>query len=183
MPNQKLTLALRAFLLVGALAVPGTAFAQSGETMAEPFIGFSIGYHDLGITDVDEDIVDDGGAIAGLVAGVDFPVQENMFVGFEFNMNGGSDAINNEYGASLRIGTRTRGGSKIYLRGGYQEVDVDVDEVFNADGSLVEVSAIGEDYLLGVGADLRAGPGNLRLNVDTIAFDTVRVTTGYVFSF
>jgi opacity protein-like surface antigen len=42
---------------------------------------------------------------------------------------------------------------------------------------------IGGDLIVGAGIDIPLAGGKLRFNVDTVSFDTVRGTTGFVFSF
>lgn len=168
-------------LLAAAIAVPSAAQAQDNQ--AEPFVGLSAGYHDLGVDDDTFDI-DDTGAIFGVVAGVDFPVSETFFIGFEGNYHIGTDAIDNEYGVAARVGLRTGNNSKVYLRGGYQEVDLDLEAILDTElpGGLDDSDG---DYLLGVGGEFGLGGRNaaIRLGVDTISFDSLRATAGVVFSF
>lgn len=167
-------------ILAAAIAVPSSAQAQDAK--AEPFVGLSAGYHDLGVDDEGLDI-DDTGAIFGVVAGVDFPVSETFFVGFEGNYHIGTDAIDNEYGVAARLGLRTSENSKIYLRGGYQEVDVDLSRFVTP--AVVGLDDTDGDYLVGVGGEFGLGGRNaaIRVGVDTISFDSVRATAGVVFSF
>ena len=174
--------AVPALTLAAFLFSPSVALAQSSEPRAEPFFGVTAGLHDIGLTDVDEDVIDDGGAIFGFVAGIDFALVDGLFVGVEGNFNAGTDAINSEYGASVRLGAKTASGSKFYLRGGFQEVDFDIDELLNLVG-VEGISSTDDDFLVGAGAEFPLGPGSVRLNFDTIAFDTVRVTSGYIFTF
>lgn len=161
------------------------AFAQDGGAKAEPFVGLSAGYHDLG-ADGDElglDI-DDTGAIFGIVAGVDFPLTETFFIGAEGNYHLGTDAIDNEYGVAARLGLRVGENSKVYLRGGYQEVDFDLEAI--VDGELPDGLPDSDgDYIVGAGAEFGIGGGRtaVRIGLDTIAFDTVRATAGVVFGF
>ncbi|QIG53041.1 outer membrane beta-barrel protein [Altererythrobacter sp. BO-6] len=165
-----------------ALVIPTAASAQDGGT-AEPFVGLSAGYHDLGVDDDTFD-VDDSGAIFGVVAGVDFPVTEKLFVGAEANYHFGTDAIDNEYGIAARLGIRTSENSKIYLRGGYQEVDLDLEAILDAE--LPEGLPDSEgDYIVGVGGEFGLGGRNaaVRVGVDTISFDSLRATAGVVFNF
>lgn len=173
-----------AAIAVAVATVPSAAFAQE----AEPFVGVSAGYHDLGVTDGDVVgiEVDDASPIFGVVAGVDFPLSERIFAGVEGNFHFGTDVIDTEYGASLRLGIMASSGSKFYVRGGYQEVDIDPSEVVDVDvGDDVfdGIDTSTGDYLVGAGADIPIGPGALRLNVDTIAFDSFRATTGFVITF
>lgn len=163
-------------------AIPATAQAQ-----AEPFVGVSGGYHDLGVEGEVEDAfpgvdINDGSAIFGVYAGVDFPISENLFAGFEGNYHLGTGAIDSEYGASLRVGITDQGGAKYYLRGGYQEVDLDFNEVIDLDvppGTYAGLDDTDGDYLVGAGVEFPiSGKAMLRVNVDTIAFDSARATAG-----
>ena len=173
-----------------ALATPGIASAQS-LNQAESFVGLSGGYHEF---DIDEDLGDDfdidtGSPIIGIVGGVDVPVAEGVFAGVEANFHLGTDVIDSEYGASVRLGLNGPNGSKYYLRGGYQEVDFDFGEIVDIDIDLDDFEEFDDfdtsegDYLFGVGGDFRIGSGALRVNADTISFDSLRVTTGYVLTF
>ena len=168
-------------VFVATLAVPCVAHAQDAN--AETFVGLSAGYHDLGVDDDSFDI-DDTGAIFGVVAGVDFPVSENFFIGVEGNYHFGTDAIDNEYGVAARFGVRTGEGSKIYARAGFQEVDLDLEAILDTELPDGLEDSDG-DYLLGIGGEFGLGGRNaaLRLGVDTIAFDSLRATAGVVFNF
>lgn len=166
-----------AALAVIAIATPSTAFAQSSDTDVEPFIGASVGYHDIGTV-----IPDDDGIIYGVVAGVDVPVTDVVFVGAEANFHLGDNAIDSEYGVAARLGLRVGDNSKLYVRGGYQEVDFDLGNFGVATPPGFDTTE--GDYLVGAGAEIGlGGPLKLRANVDTIAFDSVRVTGGVLFSF
>jgi hypothetical protein len=111
-----------------------------------------------------------------------------MFAGVEGNFHLGSGPIETEYGVSGRLGFKTKGGSKIYARGGYQWVDLDLgnltglDEDF-LDENNIDVKDVGGDYLVGVGVEVPVSSVVLRANVDTIAFDTLRGTVGVAIKF
>lgn len=182
----------------GAFALPAAAHAQSNDTTKpDVTIGASVGIHDLGIDlgDLDADDgefdqlnIDDSGEIYGGFAAVDFPLGESLFAGVEGNAHFGSGPIEAEYGASARLGFRTEGGTKIYARGGYQWVDLDIENLTGVsedflDDNNIEVSDVGGDYLVGVGLEVPVSSVVLRANVDTIAFDTLRGTVGVGFKF
>lgn len=170
--------------VAACFALPAAASAQ--EAGAEPYIGISAGVHDLGVDEDDLGVeVDDSSPIFGVVAGVDFPVGSSAFAGIEGNFHLGTNAIDSEYGASVRVGFAADGGAKYYVRGGYQWVDIDLEEVFDEDfgGALDGLDSTEGDYLVGIGADFPVGNGALRANLDTISFDSVRGTVGYVFKF
>ncbi len=185
---KKLTLTTLA--AVAALTVPSAAFAQDAG-QPEVTVGANVGYHDLGIEGI-EDIAgpdaSDGGAIFGGFVAVDFPVSQNFFVGVEGNANIGTDAIDADYGASARLGYRAENGTKVYLRGGYQWVDVDAAALAGVDGDLFDEDDLGidttvGDYLVGAGVEVPVGQVSIRGNVDTISFDTLRLTAGVGFRF
>lgn len=175
-----------------AFALPAAAHAQVADG-AEITVGASGGYHDLEVrsdaaTRAQLDIDDDALIYGGFVA-VDFPMGENAFVGIEGNGHFGNGAVDKEYGASARLGFRTDEGSKFYVRGGYQWVDIDVsnivgtdlDDVFGDDEFDFDTTA--GDYMVGVGAEASLGNFVLRGNLDTIAFDTLRATAGVAVRF
>ena len=168
---------------VTAFALPSAVSAQD-VVPGEGFVGVSAGYHDLGVDtegletfDID---IDDGSPIVGVFAGYDLPVGIGTFIGVEGNYTYGFDAIDSEIGASARLGIRAPGGAKFYVRGGYQWVDLDLAEVVNVeDESLFDGLDDSEgDYLVGLGADFGLGNTLVRVNLDTIAFDSLRATAG-----
>lgn len=171
-----------AILAGAAFAIPAAAQAQ--DAAGEGFVAASAGIHSLNIEDDVEAIepgadIDDSGEIFGVVAGYDFPIGSSMFAGIEGNYHFGSGALDADYGASVRLGARLGGGSKLYVRGGYQVVDVDYNAIINDDS--VDFDGIDDtdgDYLVGVGVDVPLGGVFLRGNVDTISFDTLRATVG-----
>lgn len=174
---------------LGGLIAPAAASAQ--ETVAQPFVGVSVGYHDLSVEGEVEDAFDgfdisDSGPIIGVVAGVDVPVGSNFFVGAEANYHFGTDVIDSEYGIAARAGFVAEGGAKFFVRGGYQEIDIDPYKIVDVDvpdGTFDGLDTSDGDYLVGVGVEYPIGTGALRFNVDSVSFDTLRATTGYVFKF
>ncbi|WP_324827506.1 outer membrane beta-barrel protein [Qipengyuania zhejiangensis] len=178
-----------ACVAVSAIAFPAAAQAQSAAA-AQPFVGISAGYHDLGVDDSDATYagfaINDASPIVGVIAGVDFPVASNLFAGVEANYHIGTDAIDSEYGASLRLGFRAEGGAKYYIRGGYQEVDFDLYKIIEPEqpaGTFDGIDDSDGDYLVGAGVEFPIGKAALRVNLDTIGFDSLRATTGVAFSF
>ncbi|MEQ5786749.1 outer membrane beta-barrel protein [Erythrobacter sp. NFXS35] len=170
--------AITTIVAMGAMALPAAAHAQSNEA-PEVYVGASAGIHDLELG-----IPDDDGTIYGVVAGVDFPVGETFFVGAEGNYHFGSGAIDNEYGLAARAGVRVGDSAKLFVRGGYQEVDLDVGNLFGINPPAGFDTSDG-DYLVGAGVEFGLGdsPIRFRAGLDTIAFDTTRATVGVLFGF
>lgn len=178
---------LMAATAAAAIAIPTAAQAQQ----AEPFVGVSGGYHDLAVDGEVEDAfpgveINDGSVIFGGFAGVDVPVGTNVFIGAEANFHLGTDAVDSEYGASARLGFRDAGGAKYYLRGGYQEVNLDFPNIIEIPGVELDdddfagIDDTAGDYLVGAGAEFPIGESTfLRVNVDTIGFDSARATAGF----
>jgi len=183
------TTAIRAGVAIAMLAAPSLAFAQDRGNQPEITVGAQAGYHDLGVSDEVFDItgveVDDASPIFGGFIAADFPLSDTLFAGVEGNANFGTDAINAEYGAAGRLGIRAGNGTKFYVRGGYQWVDIDYAEILDVPDAAIPggLDSTFGDYLVGVGIDLPFGGVTLRGNVDTIAFDTVRATAGVGFRF
>ena len=119
-----------------------------------------------------------------LEAGVDVPVNDTLFVGVEGNYNIGTDAIDDEYGVAARLGIRPSDNTKLYVRGGYQEVDLDLEAILDAELPDGLEDSDG-DYLVGVGGEFGLPGSNIaiRAGVDTIAFDSLRATAGVVIGF
>lgn len=180
----------------GAIALPAAAQAQD-TTKPDITIGASVGMHDLGVDlgDLDADDgefddfnIDDSAEIYGGFVAADFPLGESLFAGVEGNFHFGSGPIESEYGAAARLGVKTEGGTKIYARGGYQWVDLDLEDLTGVsedflDENDIDVKDVGGDYLLGLGVEVPVSSVVLRANVDTIAFDTLRGTVGVGFKF
>lgn len=165
---------------MGAIALPAAAQAQSTtETGPEVYIGASAGIHDLG-----SGLPNDDGGIYGVVAGVDFPVGETFFVGAEGNYHIGDGAIDSEYGIAARAGVRVGERAKVFVRGGYQEVDFDLGNLLgvNPPAGLDDTDG---DYLVGAGLEFGLGdsPVSFRAGIDTIAFDSTRATVGVLYTF
>ena len=183
---KKITVALAG--AAACISLPAVAQDSAG---AEPFIGVSAGYHDLGVDgDVEPALagfdINDGSPIVGVFAGVDFPMGSDLFAGIEGNFHIGTDVIDSEYGASARFGFRANGGAKYYVRGGYQVVDLDPYKVVEPrapDGTFDGFDDSDSDYLVGAGVEFPIGRSALRINLDTISFDTLRATAGFAFRF
>jgi len=181
--------ALAAFAAAGALTIPVAAHAQAQDedTMKSPEItvGFTTGLHDLGLNRELRDATglraDDLARTVGGFAAVDYKLGSNLFTGIEGNMNvGAGSGINYEFGGSLRLGYRGKDGAKVYVRGGYQWVDINLANILGVPEAAVpgDLQGHASDYLVGAGVELPAGKLMLRGNLDTVGFDTVRGTLG-----
>lgn len=182
-----------------AALIASPALAQ--DSSPNVYAGVQAGYHHLDEIDFNEvgfaATTDIDSPVYGGFAGVTLPTEGNMVLGIEGNFLLGSDAIDQEYGVSGIIGTRVGANSRVYARGGYQWVDLDVEKIADeaADDlglsggeralfvEAVEAGVDGEDvgdgFLLGLGADFGIGDAAfVRANIDTVEFDTVKVTGG-----
>lgn len=161
-------------LAAAAMAAPAAA-----QTQADFYVGAQAGYHDLG----DNPFGDDDGAIFGTYVGVDVPVGEMVILGVEGNYNLGTGAIDSEYGIAGKLGVRVGQGAQIFARGGYQEVNFDLNNLVGGPvpGGVDDTEG---DYLVGAGAQFMVSPNvSLRAVLDTIAFDSVRATAGLALHF
>ena len=175
------TFTLSTLAVLGAVALPAAAQAQSTAATSGPelYVGASAGIHDLGIG-----LPNDDGKIYGVVAGVDVPLGETLFAGVEGNYHLGDGAIDNEYGVAARLGMRIGERSKVFVRGGYQEVEFDVRQLVGVNPPAGFDNSDG-DYLVGAGVEFGLGdsPVTFRAAIDTIAFDSTRATVGVLFGF
>ncbi|MFN3864383.1 MAG: outer membrane beta-barrel protein [Erythrobacter sp.] len=166
-------------MAMGAMALPAAAQAQSNQDpKVEAYVGASAGIHDLG-----SGLPNDDGGIYGIVAGVDAPVGKTFFVGAEGNYHIGDGRIDSEYGIAARAGVRVGDSGKIFVRGGYQEVDFDLSGLITP--PVVGFDDTDGDYLVGAGVEFGLGdsPVRLRAGLDTIAFDSTRATVGVLYAF
>lgn len=170
---KKIVLTLAA---TGAAMAATPAMAQDA-SQAEFYAGASAGYHDIG--DVAGIGVD--GAIFGGYVGVDVPVTEAIVIGLEGNYHFGTSDIDSEYGVVAKVGTYVGDNGQIFLRGGYQEVDFDLENIV---GVPVAGDSSDGDYLVGIGGQINTGRNiGIRAIVDTVGFDTVRATVGLQYNF
>lgn len=164
---------------MGAMALPAAAHAQSNEDpKVEAYVGASAGIHDLGTG-----FPDDDGGIYGIVAGVDVPVGKTFFVGAEGNYHIGDGRIDHEYGIAARAGVRVGETGKIFVRGGFQEVDLDLSDLITT--PVVGFDDNDGDYLVGAGVEFGLGdsPIRFRAGIDSISFDSTRATVGVLYAF
>ncbi|MGB7404924.1 MAG: outer membrane beta-barrel protein [Pacificimonas sp.] len=191
---------------IGGLVLALSATTAAAQTMgeAQPYIGVAGGWHQLEDFDGDDFGIDNdisiSGATYGAYAGVHVPLGETLVIGGEANFNFGTDDIDNEYGLTAHIGTRVGEGGLLFVRGGYQWVDLDAGNVAQdfADGFQFEDDARDDflagffdsvddtdgDFLVGVGGEFDVMENTaLRLTVDSVSFDTVRLGGGVSFRF
>lgn len=176
------------------LAAPSVVAAQE-VTTADAFVVASGGYHDLGLSGEAEELAEDAGLelndgsiIYGVAAGFDVPLGTSAFIGLEGNYHFGTDGIDADYGVSARAGVKMQSGTKLYVRGGYQWVNLDPAGLIDTDIDLPDDTFDGiddttGDYLVGAGIDMPVGNFLVRGNVDTISFDTLRLTVGVGFAY
>lgn len=174
-----------ALALTAAVLAAAPAAAQEAPQAARPYVGISGGYHDI----FDNPFGKDGGAIGGVVAGVDFALAPEQatgpVIGVEGNFHIGTGVVDTEYGAAGRVGYRFASGGLAYVRAGYQWVNIDVNSV---SGGILDESDVDDtdgDYLVGVGGEFGAAGGRtrFRVGVDTLGFDTLRPNAAVIFSF
>lgn len=179
-----------------ALSSAGVAHAEDNALEVQPYIGVSVGYHDTGLGDEFDAAVagttlesNSGSILYGAVAGVQFPVGGNLSLAVEGNFHLGTKAIENEYGAAVLLGYNVEG-SQLFLKAGYQEVNVDIGGVLGVSDSDLEAAGVTDDtvsegdYLVGGGMQFAASEKTaIRFGVDTIAFDTIRGTASVLFKF
>ena len=170
---------------VAAFAGATAASAQTAPLPAQPYLGVTGGYHELdGGDELGNYDISTGGAIFGVVGGVDFPLSEAVKVGVEGNFNVGTGRIYNEYGVAGRLAFPLSETSQGYVRGGYQWVKLDVSDILPTPPATLDTT--GGDYLVGAGVEFggaRLGGMSVRVGVDTLGFDTIRGTAGLIFKF
>ena len=170
-----------ASLAAAPFALSAPAMAQDAP-QPEVYVGAQGGYHDLGNNPLGKD----GSPIYGLFAGVDVPVGPTLIVGAEGNFNLGSEIIDSEYGATGKIGVRVGDRGQLFARGGYQWVDLDIPRAIGVPNAsnTAGIDDISGDYLVGVGGQYKIGSNTaLRVTVDTLGFDTTRVSGGLSMNF
>ena len=187
------------FLLSTAALALSTVSAHA-DTQNGLYIGAQIGYHDIdtiGADDIDFPDIDDVDISSfnyGGYAGINFDLPaNNLVVGAEGNFLLGSNDFDSEYGLTGHLGM-TLGPSMLFVRGGYQWVNLDLEEIvedtLNIDLTDEQSDFIDDlddtegGYLLGAGLQIGLGDSlSVRGVVDTIEFDSVRVTGGVAFHF
>ncbi|MEQ1510267.1 MAG: outer membrane beta-barrel protein, partial [Sphingopyxis sp.] len=136
-------------IALSAALIASPAFAQNEAAQPDIYAGIQGGYHDIGTPGA----ADDNGVIYGAYMGVDVPVSGSVFVGAEGNFSLGTSAIDYEYGVAARIGTEISPGTKLFVRGGYQEVDFDLRR-FTGLPPVANADDTDGGYLVGAGADI-----------------------------
>lgn len=169
-------------LAVASLVAAAPAVAQDAPSSSGQFyVGAIGGYHSL-----EADVPgSDGGAIFGGVLGYDVTTPSNLVLGVEGNFQVGTDAIDSDYGVAARVGYRFPSGGIAYVRGGYQWVNLDINNLVGQNVGNIGVDDTIDDYLVGVGGEFPLSNSRMRLRVgiDTVSFDTVRPTAGLIVGF
>jgi len=176
-----------ALAAVIAAAVAAPAYAETTNGL---YAGGQVGYHDTGsIAGLSIDGVTYGG-----YAGVHHELSGPFVVGLEGNYSFSSGDLDSEYGFNAHAGMKFGKSALLFARAGYQWVNFDL--VHIAEDGLgrpltgPELAVInGQDDTDGgflTGAGLQFGIGDrasIRAVVDTIEFDTVKVTAGFALHF
>ena len=158
---------IRKLISAIALAAALSTGAASAQT-ADPFTGFysagEVGY-DNGEGGFDQFIV--GGAV-----GYSVPVNAQFYVAGEGEVHwSADDFIDFTWGFTGNVGYRLDQDLAVFGRAGYRE--------FNTDGF-----GSGSDYTLGLGVQYAFNDNvSFRPILDTVAFDTIGVRAGIVYSF
>lgn len=170
--------------IIATTLISTPAFAQESEGGSTVYAGVNAGYHDLGAGDIAL-VANDDSFIYGGYIGVDVPAGETLIVGVEGNFNLGTGAIDTEYGITAKLGAQLGEGGQIFLRGGYQFVDLDLESLTGVSGAnQFGVDDSIDDYLVGIGAQVQVSEKvSIRAVFDTISFDTTRATVGLQFNF
>jgi outer membrane immunogenic protein len=199
-------------LIIGALfcgltATGGAANAQyyndpyaeayhssAAETLAGPYAGIQLGYQEVATIDLPTiggngtELNVDGATIGGYL-GYNIPLGDSLVLGVEGGANFGTDQLDNDYTVSGHLGIATGENSMVFLRGGYQWVDLDVADLTSdllgrplTQGELAIANAqddTASGVLIGAGVQFGLGRNaHLRATVDTIEFDTYRIAAG-----
>ena len=165
-------------LIAAPMLVAAPAMAQEAGK-PDIYVGGEVGYHDLELNSPGAS----DGAVYGFYAGVDVPVGPVLVVGAEANFNLGSNAIDTEYGVTGKIGANVTDRAQLFVRGGYQEVNYDLNQV--SGGTITDgPNDTHGDYLVGLGAQYKIAPNvSVRATLDTMGFDTTRVLGGIAMHF
>ena len=198
-------------LACGILATGTTAHAQSYQdpyadpyarsyqsghaaSVAGPYAGIQLGYEEVATIDLPT-IGGNGtelnveGAMFGGYLGYNVPLGDSVVLGVEGSVNFGTDQIDNDYTVAGHLGVAFAENSMVFVRGGYQWVDLDVadltQELLGRPLTPAELNAANaqndtaDGVLIGAGVQFGLGRNaHLRATIDTIEFDTYRVGAG-----
>lgn len=179
------------FIAAIAASLLPTAAAAEG-----PYIGAQIGYHDIDVDTEEDGDVGLNSVIYGIYAGYDIALSGPWILGIEANFNLGTGDFDSDYGAAARVGMNVTDKALLFVRGGYQEVDLDTQSILESElgrdlTSAEETEVDGFDlddsdggWLVGLGGEYDISEQlSLRVALDTIEFDSARVTAGISFRF
>ncbi|MEL7482281.1 MAG: hypothetical protein AAGJ29_12050 [Pseudomonadota bacterium] len=132
----------------------------------------------------------------GVYGGLNLDLFSGIYVGAEGNFNLGGNSIDSEYGLLGHVGFAASERYALFGRVGYQWVDFDVSEIAEdiLGGDLTDAEedafedGFGDDteggVLIGIGGQYATSDAvSFRTIVDTIEFDTYRITGGITFHF
>ena len=174
---------MKKIALLSAIAAASIATGASAQstTGIQPYVGATIAHHDLGVGG----LADDNGMTYGGLVGVEIPAGDTLKLGFEANYSAGTSAIDSEYGIAAKVGMPIGSGSQVFVKGGWQWVDLDLRKATGVSPIPAGLDDTIDDYVLGVGAELGTGVagGKLRVGVDTVSFDSVRPYAGLIWKF
>ena len=169
-------------------------YRDSGPAVSGPYAGIQLGYQEVATIDLptgggNVTEVDIDGATIGGYLGYNVPLGDTVVLGVEGGVNFGTDQLDNDYTVSGHLGIITGENSMVFVRGGYQWIDLDVADTASdllgrplTPAELAIANAqddTGEGVLIGAGVQFGLSPNaHLRATVDTIEFDTYRVAAG-----
>lgn len=176
------------YAALGATLIFSSPAMAQEEATTEIYIGGNTGYHFLGtnpLADQENGLANDGFIFGGYI-GAEAPLTTNIVVGIEGNYEFGTDGIDAGYGAVGKLGLNVGDKSQIFVRGGLQVINIDLENVTGFAGlnDNDDIDDTFSDYLIGIGAQIKADDNyRVRLVADTVGFETLRVTFGIQYNF
>ncbi len=167
------------------------AAPASADQLSGVYGGVQVGYHDIGTITAGSGVE---GVTYGGYVGLNQRVGGNFVVGAEGNFDLGSSDIDSEYGLNAYAGVAVGQSSMIFLRSGYQWTDFNLvgitEDLLGRVLTAAELALLdGADdnaggYVFGGGVQFGIGDNvSIRGVVDTVEFDTVKVSGGIAFHF
>lgn len=177
-------------LLIG-LAVIIAATPASADQLGSLYAGVQGGYHSVGDNGLGDDVA---GILYGGYIGVNTRLRGNWIVGGEGNFNAASSDLDSDFGFSAHAGYAFSEGSMVFVRAGYQWVNFDLvnisEEALGRPLTDAEIAILDDaddtegGFLVGAGVQIGLGEKfSTRAVVDTIEFDSIRITGGVAYHF